>query len=489
MSGHHKNKALLFSTVGMGLVFLLQVSCKPDRATDDPESNLIDPDKFSLELEDVTQKRNLVTVKITPGSPGMNLGEFFVTASLSDNQSGIKGSSAKMKKGFVYNETLNNCHLEKLFLTNKQSGCLGKDDTHFAQGGKVAFRIEVKPGASVKQGDKYTLTVKVERKGSHPHIETESTVLTAQQDGVDTNTQTEEANSSGTSSQTIATAPGTVPGNATPPTSHLKASTDFPIPAGEQSPSEECPQTPVSDPSVPSSSAVSEKGQQHTESDDNIIDHNRKNAPFNNAAPSSPTMGVRTTNTETSILVASTAGTLNNTAPDTDTADSTNADSANDSQECTSDGFSIMLKDVTRSNGVKNFVLVTIKPKGKGMALSDFLVTASFSGIRGIAKGSSGQKGNSFVYKHALDQRNLGELFLTNPDSKCLGKDDTHFAQGEEVKFRIEVEPGASVRPSDQLTVTIAYRGSNPHTETKSIALTAPQASPSKGSKRTSPRK
>jgi hypothetical protein len=124
--------------------------------------------------------------------------------------------------------------------------------------------------------------------------------------------------------------------------------------------------------------------------------------------------------------------------------------------------------------------------------LKDFLVTASFSGSKGIAKGSNGQKGKGFVYNNVLDKSNLEELFLTNQDSKCLGKDDTHFARGGEVAFRIEVEPGDTVRPGDQyvLTVEVAYTGSNPHTVRKSTILTATRkASPLKKKRNTSPRK
>jgi hypothetical protein len=180
MSRCQKNKALLFSTVCIGLLCLCQVACSLDGSTQEPE---IDPDKFGVKLSDVTRKRNFVIVSITPGSSGMMLKDFFVTASLADNEGTVTGSSGRNGNNFVYGKELNNCNLDKLFLTSKKSNCLGANDTCFEQGKKVSFKIEAIPNTSIKEGDQYTLTVKIERKGSNPHTETKSTVLTAKQCG------------------------------------------------------------------------------------------------------------------------------------------------------------------------------------------------------------------------------------------------------------------------------------------------------------------
>ena len=509
MLGHRKNKALLFGTVCIFLLCLLQVACAPNGEVDDPESNSIDPDKFALEVEEIYKNKgadNTITVKITPGSPGMCLGEFFVTASLEYNMGIVRGSSNRGANGFLCESTLDEQRLENLFLINQQSHCLGKEDTHFAQGKKVAFRIKAIPGAAIKKGDTYTLNVKVERKGSHPRTETNSTVLTAKQDrknpkkqteatstsgaslqasepgpaaplnsaasntnpvqvtdpfdsatadsssstnasakqnGVDTKAQTEEASTSDTSAQTPATVLDTVSGNAMQSINQPTLREDLPVPTEEEHALDTNPQIPVSDlPATTNSTPPNTSAAQRTEVSDITED---------------------------------------------DSPSSTNASA----QQPASHQFTVTLSDATRCDGVRNFVLVTIKPNGGGMALKDFFVTASLSGSKGIAKGSSGPKGNGFVYSNALDKGNLEELFLTNQNSKCLGKDDTRFARGEEVAFRIEVKPGAAVGPGDQymLTVEVAYTGSNPHTETESILLTATQKSPQKKKKRATPRK
>ena len=446
MSRRHKNKTLLCFAVYIFIVCLLQVACELNGTVDDPESNPIDPDKFRLDRKDLTKKRNFVVVSITPGSSGMMLGEFFVTVSLEDDKGIVRGSSGRNTKGLVYDSPLDKQCLEKLFLTNKQSECLGKDDTCFKQGKQVSFKIEATPNTSVKEYDRYTLTVKVEREGSNPHTETTSIVLTAKQNGVGMKEPTAERNTAATNSQTLAATLGTVSSNTTP--------------------------LPICHPTL-------------------------------NEAPSIPTERATTQDTNPSTLIPDThlPATPNremshtSSAQITDPPDSTTAASSDkadtSAQQSASSQFTFTPHDATRKNSVRNFVLVTIKPGDGGMTLKDFLVTASFSGSKGIAKGSNGQKGKGFVYNNVLDKSNLEELFLTNQDSKCLGKDDTHFAQGGEVEFRIEVKPGDTVRPGDQyvLTVEVAYTGSNPHTVRKSIVLTAVQGSPSKGRKRTNPRK
>jgi hypothetical protein len=123
--------------------------------------------------------RNFVLVTIKPNNSGMKLKEFAVTAHLENDLGVASGSSGKNANGFVYGKELNNCNLEKLFLTNNQSNCREENDAHFAQGGEVAFKIAIKPSATIRPRDQYTLTVKVAYTGSNPHTETQRTTLTA----------------------------------------------------------------------------------------------------------------------------------------------------------------------------------------------------------------------------------------------------------------------------------------------------------------------
>lgn len=441
MSGHRKNKALLFSTVCIFLLCLLQAACAPNGEVDDPESNLIDPDKFALEVKEIYKNQgtdNTMTVKITPGSPGMCLGDFFVTASLEDNMGIVRGSSNRGANGFLCESTLDEQRLENLFLTNQQSNCLGKEDTHFAQGKKVAFRIKAIPGAAIKKGDTYTLTVKVERKGSHPHTETNSTVLTAKQNGVDTQNQAGEGNTD-TSAQTPATVLDTVSGNAMQSINQPTLREDLAVPTEEEYALNTNPQIPVSDlPATTNSTPPNTSSEQRTDVSDSTED---------------------------------------------DSPGSTNTSA----QQPASHQFTVTLSDATRRDGVRNFVLVTIQPNKKGMALSDFFVTASLSDPEDTVMGSSSKK-NGFVYDKPLIACSVGELLLENVN--CLGAQDTTFTSGGAIAFKIEVRP-ASLKQGDQytLTVQIAYTGGDPHTATESVSLTATQKSPRKKKKCATPRK
>jgi hypothetical protein len=422
----------------MGLLCLLQVACKPNGAVDDPESNLIDLDKFGVTLNDATRKRNLVIVSIEPGSSGMMLEDFFITASLEDNKGVVSGNMGEKKgSNLIYDVALQDRCLEVLFLQSPSS-CLGKNDTRFGQGKKVSFRLEAMPGAAVKTGDKYTLTVKVERKGSHPHIETKSTILTAKKDGVATKEQTGEASTSDTSPQNPDAAAGTVSGSATPPISPPTPSTDLPVPVGEASTSDTSPPMLISNAGLP--------------------------ATPNSAPPNT------------------------NSGQVTDPSDSTTDDHAHSTDTnrpiATSDEFTVTLKNKTQSGGARNFVLVTIQPGDNGMALGNFSVTATLADGEGTVMGSSSRNGNGFLYNSTLDNCTLASLFLVG-NVKCLGADDTSFKQSSSVSFKIEVKPGAALKQGDPytLTVQIAYTGSNPHTKTDEILLKATKKSPVKGKK------
>ena len=148
--------------------------------------------------------------------------------------------------------------------------------------------------------------------------------------------------------------------------------------------------------------------------------------------------------------------------------------------------FTLELKDATQQNGVRNLISVTIKPNSRGMTLKDFLVTAALSDNDGTTSSSSGKNKNSFVYKGTLDRSSLASIFLTNVN--CLGADDTSFAEGKEIAFKIEAKPSPSVSPGAPYTlvVNVEYQGISPHTKARSIELKAPAPSPRK-EKRTHP--
>ncbi len=426
MSGHRKNKALLFGTVCISLLCLLQAACAPNGEVDDQEGNLIDPDKFALEVKEIYKNQgadNTITVNITPGSPGMCLGEFFVTASLADNMGIVRGSSNRGANGFLCESTLDEQRLENLFLTNQQSYCLGKEDTHFAQGKQVAFRIKAIPGAAIKKGDTYTLNVKVERKGSHPHTETNSTVLTVKRDRKNPKKQTEEASTSDTNASTSDTTPSKASGSTTLPTNHPIPSVDSAIPAEEATTIEARPPILVSDANL-----LATPNGEIDDLESNLIDP---------------------------------------------------------------DKFALEVKEIYKNQGADNTITVNITPGSPGMCLGEFFVTASLEDNEGVVSGNKGEKKSSkFVYDVALQDRCLEALFLQSP-SNCLGEKDTHFAQGKKVAFRIKAIPGAAIKKGDTytLTVTVERKGSNAHTETQDVKLTAPRASPVKKKKRTSPRK
>mmetsp|Transcript_2778 Transcript_2778/g.6185 ORF Transcript_2778/g.6185 Transcript_2778/m.6185 type:complete len:635 (+) Transcript_2778:9524-11428(+) len=196
---------LLFCLVHVSFSSLSLVACGDNNDPDDEDSTgksieaksqdpVVDPGKFALVLKDVTKsngERNFVLVTIWPGSNGMDLREFYVTASFSDGQGTIKGNSGeKQGSNICYNLELDRCSLADVFL--QQVKCLGKDDMRFKQGKAVSFRIAPRPFASVKKGNEYTLDVKIERQGRNAHTETERIVLTAMQDGKDLPKQPEQ---------------------------------------------------------------------------------------------------------------------------------------------------------------------------------------------------------------------------------------------------------------------------------------------------------
>ena len=187
MSGK-SNKRLfwLAITVLISFLCLLQTSCRnPNNRLnrgDRKESSRIDPDKFKLELKEDKRGKssNLVLVIVTPGSGGMELKDFFITAAVEGNSGTVKGTTGrKAGTSYNYDKDPNDLSLEELFVNS--SRCLGSKDTTFKQKKEFTFRLRYEPGPGTQQGDKYTLTVKIEHKGSSPHTEETSKELTAPQ--------------------------------------------------------------------------------------------------------------------------------------------------------------------------------------------------------------------------------------------------------------------------------------------------------------------
>ena len=170
-----KISALFFSTVYTGFLCLLLIACGLDRSMDDMhESNqgpAIDPDKFTLDVKDAgTRINNFVAIKITPGSPSMNAEDFFVTASIVNNNGIVKGAAANKKKGSKYTAELKDCNVATLSYTTLKP----KQDN---QGSPIKFKVNVMPDATIRKGDSYTLDVKIERKVRNSHTETHRETL------------------------------------------------------------------------------------------------------------------------------------------------------------------------------------------------------------------------------------------------------------------------------------------------------------------------
>jgi len=75
------------------LVGILAASCNSRTSTQETQ-RAIDPDQFVLALEDKsTNKNNFVRVNIIPGSPSMRVGDFSLTAHISDNRGIVRAVS------------------------------------------------------------------------------------------------------------------------------------------------------------------------------------------------------------------------------------------------------------------------------------------------------------------------------------------------------------------------------------------------------------
>lgn len=136
----------------------------------------IKPDRFEVKLKEVNHsnsKKYFVFVHVTPGSKGMRLEEFSITASVVGDQGELRGVGSRKKsgKGFQYNRTISNTDpisLTELYVIS--SNCSGKDDTTFESDNTATFKLSYTPDG--QQKNKYQLVVTVKRKGSNIHSET-----------------------------------------------------------------------------------------------------------------------------------------------------------------------------------------------------------------------------------------------------------------------------------------------------------------------------
>ncbi len=431
----NKTSALLLPIVYAGFLCLCQVACEPNNDTDSSlQEPVITPDKFLLDVKDIKNRENLVSIRITPGSPDMHLEEFFVTAFIVDDggRGAVQGRPNKeggREIGFTID--LNACNVATLDYEIPE--------TKHGQKAPITFEAQVNPGTTIKVGETYTLVVTVERRGNKPHTETKTTTRVAAQAGKDLQGQVEEGKIPG---ENVQKAPlDTRPEDTTRSSNHTTSSTDVPIATEKVPATDTSTQIPASD-SGPRATLHS---------------------------------GITNAMSE-----------QHHSPPDVAVALTGNADEI--AAIPASDLFTVMLRDETRSGNVKNFVLVTIQPSGQGMALKDFIVTASLSDNNGTIEVSSDKHQSGFDYYSIQGGRSLENIFLT--DANCLGRNNKSFSDGAAVSFKMGVCPSSSITPGDSytLTVRIAHMANKRHTKTESIKLTAPPQSPKKGRNQASPR-
>ena len=438
----NKTSALLLPIVCAGFLCLCQVACEPNNDTDSSlQGPVITPDKFLLDVKDIENRENLVSIRITPGSPDMRLEEFFVTALIVDDggRGAVQGRPNKeggREIGFTID--LNACNVATLDYEIPE--------TKHGQKAPITFEAQVNPGTTIKVGETYTLVVTVERRGNKPHTEKKTTTRVAAQADEDLQGQVEEGKIPG---ENVQTAPlDTRPEDTTRSSNHTTSSTDVPIAT------EKVPATDTS-----AQILASDTGPRAT-----------LNSGITNAASEQ-----------------------HHSPPDVAVAPTSNADES--AATPASDPFAVVLRDEKRSGNVKkNFVLVTIQPSDKGMALKDFVVTASLSDKNGTSDNSgtievsSDKYQNSFNYYSIQSGRNLENIFLT--DETCLGRNNKSFSDGASVSFKMRIGPSSLITPGDSytLTVKIAHIANKRHTKTESIELTAPPQSPQKGRNQASPR-
>jgi len=188
----------------VGLLFLFPWACDPDGDDEletpgtsqfgqsGKEVKKVDPDKFGVELHSENRPsstKNFVVVEITPGSAGMELKDFYVTAFVEDDTGALmqgKLTGAKIKPDGKYGYDLvigkdRGTSLIEMRLWDSPPRS-GEDDTAFKEGKPVLFKLCYDPPVGIKKGTPYTLTVTIERQGDYPHTETGTEVLQAPRD-------------------------------------------------------------------------------------------------------------------------------------------------------------------------------------------------------------------------------------------------------------------------------------------------------------------
>ena len=231
---------------------LCQVACEPNSDTDSIlQGTVVDPDKFVLKIGCRDKgTNNYVEIGITPGSSGMLLEEFFITACLDNNDGAVYGSQGKKSNHFVYDIDMHDRCLKEAYL-KLPSACLGEYNTSFIQGKKVLLRLRPSFNTKANSGGPYTLTVKVERKGTSPHTETKIIKLTAKKVVANTKEKTNKGGTSNTSSKIIETPLGTMLDDTESPINLSAPSVYMPIPTEEVSTINTYPQMLVSDTGLP----------------------------------------------------------------------------------------------------------------------------------------------------------------------------------------------------------------------------------------------
>ena len=130
------------------------------------------------------------------------------------------------------------------------------------------------------------------------------------------------------------------------------------------------------------------------------------------------------------------------------------------------DKFALALED--KSTLKNNFVRVNIIPGSPSMRVEDFELTAHISDSRGIVRAASRDDTGNLIYNIDCDA-----VHVSTFDHRLKKARDDH--EGMPIVVRIQAIPNDTIRKGESytLTVSVSYQGSKPHTETKSLTLTA----------------
>ena len=112
---------------------------------------------FSVKLKPeirANRRHNFVLVELTYAS-SMQLQNFFVTASLSDEKGIVRGCSSKKNTRFMYKKELNQCNLNALFLQDVK-----KKDESLSHSQTISFRVRVEPSSAIEPPGELTMDVR-----------------------------------------------------------------------------------------------------------------------------------------------------------------------------------------------------------------------------------------------------------------------------------------------------------------------------------------